>query len=164
MTAADERFRGALDDLSFFGEKARTPLLTFLDPDGFPFSVRVVAEWIEDSTCQITVTAAVPQPSGSTPASLLWHTHNEVLEDLGSLLLRGQLTVTDEGASFRATHKPTSSGIGSPDWAEMFASFERNAESYLRDYGQTPPEIDWPAFERLVAEVRGIDRGKGRPG
>jgi hypothetical protein len=153
---SDEMLRPALDALPDFGERADHPLLTFLGTDGFPFSARVTARQIDDRTFAVTVPAAArPATGGAVPASLLWHTHDEVLENLASVLLRGLLTVTDEGdASFRITRPPALSGVGSPDWAAMFASFERNAEGYLRDYGLTPPDIDWSAYEALVAEVQ----------
>ncbi|WP_157246735.1 hypothetical protein [Nonomuraea typhae] len=150
-----EELRPVLDALDDFGTAA--PLLSFADAGGHPFSVPVAAAPDADGTWALKLPDALPLPPGeAVPASLLWHVHDEALEGLRSILLRGRLV---PGASpvFEVTAPPTTSGVGTTDWNRMFARFERNAEGYLRDYGLTPPEIDWAAFERLAAEAGGRD-------
>jgi hypothetical protein len=60
----------------------------------------------------------------------------------------------------RIDRKPILSNVGEQDWEEAFRVFSRNSAEYLRDYGLTEPDINWPLLETLAREA--IDRyGEG---
>lgn len=144
--------------LSAFGTRATDPLLSFLDPEGEPFALRCTARWTGEGflvNCVLTAPGSTPGP---VPASLLWHHHNERLEEQRSLMLRGVLEQNDttDGTTwvFRPTAAPALMGLEPVDVEALFRAFDRRSDAYLERHSLRAPHIDWDAFERLVAEAR----------
>lgn len=143
--------------LSAFGTRAADPLLSFLDPEGEPFALRCAARWTGEA---FLVTCVLPAPrstSGPVPASLLWHHHNERLEEQRSMMLRGSLEPDDTHDTawvFRPTAPPALMGLEPVDVEALFRAFDRRSDTYLERHALQAPHIDWDAFERLVAQAR----------
>lgn len=148
-----ERVVGHLGE---FTGNANDPVLTFV-ADGYPLSLRCRAQWLGDLSFRVT--SAVPVPAGAR-CCLLWHRHDTVLFDLASITLFGVAEPDGDGLRVRVDRKPILSNVGEQDWAEAFRVFSRNSAEYLRDYGLTEPDINWPLLETLAREA--IDRyGEG---
>ncbi len=153
MTATD-REATMTTYLARFGELAATPLLSVVE-DGYPFSVECRAEWVGGGTFRITTKWPSLQPSDpARSASLLWHYHDDKLEDQGSMLVQGWLRRNEETTVFEVSKRPDLTGLEPVDQAEMFRKFDRAAEKYLADHGLEPPVVNRSTFEALIAEVR----------
>lgn len=158
MTAADHDEKMPAY-LARFGELERTPLLSFVE-DGCPFSVVCVAEWLGGGEFRITTTWPSLRPSDpARAASLLWHHHDDKLEDQRSMSVVGWLRADEDGTVFRMSGRPALNGLEPVDEAEMFRRFDRAAEKYLADHGLEPPVVNRTAFEALIAEVRAENAG-----
>ncbi|ONI75367.1 hypothetical protein ALI144C_40840 [Actinosynnema sp. ALI-1.44] len=86
------------------------------------------------------VTPDVPVEPG--PASLLVHSHDELIDNLRLALVRGRLT----GDSFVPSR--VVNPIGS-NWA-VLRQGRRNTRDYLRRRGLARPKVDWAAFAALA--------------
>ncbi|GAB1511104.1 hypothetical protein [Actinophytocola sp. KF-1] len=156
MTAADHDAKMPAY-LARFGELERTPLLGFVE-DGYPFSVVCAAEWLGNGEFRITTKWPSLGPSDpERAASLLWHHHDDNLEDQRSMSLSGWLRADGDGVVFRMSGRPALNGLEPVDEEEMFRRFDRAAEKYLADHGLEPPVVNRTAFEALIAEVRGAN-------
>ncbi|MGW7086725.1 hypothetical protein ACWGH2_24985 [Streptomyces sp. NPDC054871] len=150
----EDRIEGLLAN---FGAQATTPVLSFLDGDG-PVSLRCHARWTREA---FLVTSVLPDPDAATEAvaaSLLWHHHDERLEDQRSMMLPGTLEPGTAPRSaervFRPTAEPVLMGLEPVDVDALFRTFHKASDTYLERHSQSPPHVDWEAFERLIAEVR----------
>jgi hypothetical protein len=158
MTAADLEAKMA-DYLARFGDLARTPLLSFVE-DGHPFGVVCVAEWVGRGEFHITTRWPSPRPSDpARGASLLWHHHDDKLEDQRSMSLQGWLRADEQRLVFRMSKRPELTGLEPVDEAALFRKFDRAAEKYLADHGLEPPVVNKAAFAALIAEVRADTTG-----
>jgi len=132
-----------------------SPVLTGVDGDGYPISIRCAPEL--DETQQV-LRVSLPGWTGIRPgpASLLCHGHNQLLWDLHSFMVRGTLTPTGgESWLFRPTRFVP--GIGSGGLAGMvrFALAKRRAaRRYLQRRGLARPRIDWMQLKALQARAR----------
>lgn len=151
----EDRIEGLL---SCFGARAADPLLSFLDAEGEPFGLRCAARWTGES---FLITIVLPEPgstSGAVLASLLWHHHDERLEDQRSMMLRGVLeesgSAHDAAWVFRLTAPPALMGLEPVDVEALFRTFDQRSDAYLERHALQPPHVDWDAFEKLIAEVR----------
>ena len=132
-----------------------SPILTGVDGDGYPISIRCAPEL--DETQQV-LRVSLPGWTGIRPgpASLLCHGHNQLLWDLHSFMVRGTLTPTGgESWLFRPTRFVP--GIGSGGLAGMvrFALAKRRAaRRYLQRRGLARPRIDWVQLKALQERAR----------
>ncbi|MEV8319601.1 hypothetical protein AB0Q95_36135 [Streptomyces sp. NPDC059900] len=148
----EDRIEGLL---AHFGTQATTPVLSFLDADD-PVSLRCHARWTRGT---FLVMSVLPDPgSQAVAANLLWHHHDEKLEDQRSMMLPGTLEPGETPQSaervFRPTAEPVLMGLGPVDVDALFRRFHKASDTYLERHSQEPPHIDWEAFEKLIAEVR----------
>ncbi|ALG14891.1 hypothetical protein AOZ06_18995 [Kibdelosporangium phytohabitans] len=116
-----------------------TAVLGARDAAGKPVLVRVRPE-PTGTTYRVSVPADVPIESG--PASLLVHSHDELLDNLRLALVRGQLT----GDSFVPSQ--VVNPIGS-NWG-VLRQGRRNTRDYLRRRGLARPKVNWAAFSSLA--------------
>ena len=132
-----------------------SPVLTGVDGDGYPVSIRCAPEL--DETEQV-LRVSLPGWIGITPgpASLLCHGHTQLLWDLRSFMVRGRLEATGgETWLFRPTRFVP--GIGMRGLAGMvrFAFAKRRAAlRYLQRRGLPRPRIDWVQLKALQVRAR----------
>jgi hypothetical protein len=139
-------------------------VLSRLGDDGYPASVRVGARW-RAGTREV---ALDPLPSIAArwrgPATLLFHRHDERLEGLAQLVLKGAIVERPDGAIvFEVVDLVTANGR--PDTDEMphagapihmlqfYRLGRRKADDYLRRRGAPWPPIPYDAIARAVKEV-----------
>jgi hypothetical protein len=131
-----------------------SPVLTGLDSDGYPFSIRCAPSLDEE---QQVVRVSLPGWSRITPgpASLLCHGHNDLLWDLRSFMIRGTLEASGETWLFRPTRFVPGMGIGGLAGMVRFALVKRRAaRRYLERRGISRPRIDWVQLKALQARAR----------
>ena len=132
-----------------------SPVLTGVDGDGYPFSIRCVLEL--DETQQV-LRLSLPGSTriGPGPASLLCHGHNDLLWDLRSFMVRGTLEPTGgETWLFRPSRFVPGIGTGGVAGMVRFALAKRRAAGrYLGRRGMPRPRIDWAQLKVLQARAR----------
>jgi hypothetical protein len=132
-----------------------SPVLTGVDSDGYPVSIRCAPELAE--TEQV-LRVWLPGWTGirQGPASLLCHEHNPLLWDLRSFMVRGTLEPTGgETWLFRPTRFVPGVGIGGLAGMVRFALGKRRAaRRYLERRGLARPRIDWAQLKALQARAR----------
>jgi hypothetical protein len=141
-----------------------SPVLTGVDADGYPFSIRCAPEL--DESKQV-LRLSLPGWTGirQGPASLLCHGHNQLLWDLRSFMVRGTLEPTGgETWLFRPTRFVPGIGLGGPVGMVRFALAKRRAaRRYLERRGLPRPRIDWVQLKALQAGARQPSPSEPRP-
>lgn len=132
-----------------------SPVLTGVDSDGYPISIRCALE--PDQTEQV-LRLSLPAWTRIRPgpASLLCHGHNDLLWDLRSFMVRGTLEPAGgETWVFRSTRIVPGIAIGGIPGMVRFALAKRRvARRYLERRGLSRPRIDWAQLKALQARAR----------
>ena len=139
--------------------------LTIVEPSGYPLSVRCAAA-LDDAREAIAFPGAPPIVAGwRGPACLLFHRHNEVLEDFYELMIKGELSDEDGALTLRPSEFVTGTGrrdsdrmphAGSPLHLVQFMRLgRRKARAYLAKRGAPLPPIPFEELWRAAREVNG---------
>jgi hypothetical protein len=132
----------------------QSAVLTGVDTEGYPFSVRC---WpYPDPTgvevLRVQLRADTPIRPGS--ASLLCHKHDENLWNLRSFLVRGVLGRDERGWRLEPLRFIPGAGIGGlPAMARFFIGSRRNARRYLKKRGLARPRIPWDEINAVKKQV-----------
>jgi hypothetical protein len=136
-------------------QRFSSPVLTGVDSDGYPVSIR--CELSPDETQQV-LRLSLPGWTRLTPgpASILCHIHNQLLWDLRSFMIRGSLEPTGGDTwLFRPSRFVPGIGIGGLAGMVRFAlAKRRTARRYLERRGMARPTIDWGQLKALQARAR----------
>jgi hypothetical protein len=137
-------------------------ILTWVEPSGYPISVRVTPQ-LDDVHEQVTFAALPPVAAGwRGKACLLFHRHNERLEGLHQMVLKGELAEDGGRVVFRVNEFVTANG--KPDTDEMphagrpIHMFQflllgrRKAREYMTKRGAPWPPIPFDDIIRKTAE------------
>jgi hypothetical protein len=131
------------------------PVLTGVDADGYPLSIRCAPEIDEaQQGLRVSVPAWTRMPPGA--ASLLCHRHNQLLWNIRSFMVRGTLEpVGGESWLLRPTRFVPGIGNGGLAWMVRFAIAKRRAaRRYLERRGLARPRIDWAQLKAVQARAR----------
>jgi hypothetical protein len=132
----------------------RSAVLTGLDADGYPFSLRC-----QPSLEPTTQTIRIPPPPGVAiqpgPASLLCHQHDEQLWNQRSLLVRGTLRTKPDGWVLEPRQLIPGLGIGGPlAMIRGIVAARRTAGRYLAARRLARPRIPWADINAVKARIR----------
>jgi hypothetical protein len=83
--------------------KLGDPILTTVDPEGFPTPIRVSNARITTNGFVLTIPRGLPTPPGG-PACLTFHSHQEVFTGQENRLFAGTVESEGEGALFHVEH------------------------------------------------------------
>jgi hypothetical protein len=134
-----------------------TAVLSWVGADGYPASARCRARWSPERPERIELEGVPPSAAGIT--CLLFHQHDEHLEGLRQMVVKGELTAD---GSFAVTGVVTANGR--PDTDRMphaaaplhmlaFLRVGRGAaKAYLRRRAAAWPPIPYDEIGRKVAE------------
>jgi hypothetical protein len=128
-------------------------VLNGVDPNGYPFSLRCAPQ--PDSAQQLLV-VSLPKyvPIQPGPASLLCHTHDELMQGLKSFVVIGMLEQSPEGWLFRPRRFIPGPGTGGVWGMIKFIRDGRRATNrYLAQRGLARPQVDWHHVKELWAEA-----------
>jgi hypothetical protein len=118
-------------------------VLTWVDVDGYPVSVRTRPE-PDDASRALRVTAPPGMEPKAGPASLLCHSHNEETWNLKAFLVRGRLEPDGDGWVLRPVAFVPGSGIGGPlDPVRTIVRARGAASRYLARRGLSRPAVPW---------------------
>ena len=141
----------------------QSAVLSWVEPSGYPVSVRTPVR-LEEGTHTITFPDLPPAAAeGRGKACLLFHMHDERLEGLRQMVLKGELVETDGGAVvFEATEFVTANGRPDTDrmphasaplqMLQFYRLGRRKANAYLAKRGEPWPPIPFEEIGRAVAE------------
>ena len=130
--------------------KFEEAVLTALDVDGYPFSVRVDTRMFDADTGRLP--AALPdvlRPAES-PANLLCHYHDEKMWKLKAVHVRGRLEKRNDEWDFVAT------SFTPPSKLQLFAFLKgasTAAQKYLDKRGLERPEVNWESVNEIKRRV-----------
>jgi hypothetical protein len=132
-----------------------SPVLTGVDGDGYPCSIRCAPE-LDETQHALRVSLPGWTRIRQGPASLLCHGHNHLLWHLRSFMLRGTLEPAGgETWLFRPSRFVPGIGIGGLAGMVRFALAKRRAaRRYLERRGLARPRIDWVQLKALQARAR----------
>ncbi len=133
---------------------ARYPsaVLTGLDADGYPFSLRCVPE---PDAAQQALRVVLPDcaPLQAGPAGLLCHYHDDQLWNQTNFVVRGTLEPAEDGWLFRPTQLIEGAGAGMSPIRQILDG-RSAARQYLAKRGLSRPRIPWEALHAIAARAR----------
>ena len=136
-------------------------VLSHEEADGYPASVRVDARWVA-GTRDVAIDRVPPYAAGwRGTATLLFHRHDERLEGLAQLVLKGSLEQRDGGVVFTVTDVITANGRSDTDemphagaplhMMQFYRVGNRAAKAYIRKRGTPWPPIPYDEIASKVA-------------
>jgi hypothetical protein len=125
-------------------------VLTVLDADGYPTSIRVDTSTYDGATGRLPVAMPDVVRAVEGPANLLCHYHDEKLWKLKALHVKGRLEKRDGEWDFVTT------GFKPPSKLELFAFLKGSgisAKKYLDKRGLSRPEVNWDSVNEIKRRV-----------
>jgi hypothetical protein len=126
-------------------------VLTALDTDGYPVSVRIDTRGYDATTGELELSLPRELRTVVGPANLLGHYHDDKLWSLQMMSIKGSVAERGDGWVFRSTHFDAPSRLA-------FVAFIRNARSsaakYLERRGLRRPEVNWAAIKDAQRRVK----------
>ncbi len=140
-----------------------TGVLSWVDPSGYPVSVRVAVE-LDEARASVLFRVLPPLAHGRTGlACLLFHVHDDRLEGLRQVVLKGELVADGGSVVLRVTEFVTANGRAGTDQMphagaplHMLAFYRlgrRRANEYLAKRGAPWPSIPFEEVGRAIAEA-----------
>jgi len=148
--------------LARLATKYPTGVLSIADVGGYPASVRLVARL--DTKRRVMTFPALPlyAQGWRGKACLLFHRHNNRLEGLRQMVLKGELVEEDGVVALRVTDFVTANGQTNTDemphaarpihMLQFLLLGRRRAKEYERKRGAPWPPIDYAEIERILRE------------
>ena len=133
---------------------ARYPsaVVTGLDAEGYPFSLRCVPEPLAaDQALRLVLPGAVPWQAG--PGGLLCHQHDDQLWNQTNFVLRGTLERAGGAWLFRPTQLIEGSGAGM-SMLRQVRDGRRAAQHYLAKRGLSRPRVPWDQLKAIYARAQ----------
>jgi hypothetical protein len=131
-------------------------VLNGTDKDGYPYSVRcqpIVGRGKEVLRLNLSEKTALQ----AGLASLLCHSHNEMMWDLKAFLVRGELVQDEQGWIFKPTKFIPGGGVGPPmGQLKTMVGMRRSAKRYLEKRGLLRPAIPWADYKALRKESKQV--------
>jgi len=127
-------------------------VLTALDADGYPVSVRVDPRTYDASTGTLSVT--LPHALGAvvSPANLMAHYHDDKLWKLNAIAIKGRLESRGETWMFQSIHFDAPSKLA---FVEFLRGISTSAQKYLDKRGLERPAINWTAVTEIQRRAKG---------
>lgn len=127
-------------------------VLTVLDADGYPVSVRVDPRNYDATTGRLPVTLSGALAAVDGPANVLSHYHDEKLWHLNAIQIKGRIERRDGGWVFESTKFDAPSRLA---FFHFLARARTAAQKYLDKRGLKRPPINWPAVKEIQRRVSG---------
>lgn len=126
-------------------------VVTALDVDGYPVSIRQSGSSYDARTGELPVALPDELRLAAGAANLLGHQHNETLSKLSAIHIRGTIDRRDGGWVF------VSSAFTPPPRFPLWNLSKRmrvSAQRYLSNRQMAAPEVNWAAIVEIWKEVR----------
>lgn len=129
-------------------------VLTALDSQGYPLSVRVSTDAYDAATGELAVTLPAELNAAEGPANLLCHSHDDKLWKLESAQVKGILERRGDGWVFISQAFTTQSAS---QMVSFLRNIHRSGQKYLDTRGLPRPAVNWASVKeirRRAAEQR----------
>ena len=128
-------------------------VVTAVDTDGYPVSIRQTAPHYDAETGQMPVAWPPDLTVAEGPATILCHSHDEKAWNLKAMQIKGRLERRAGEWTFISTAFTPPSGMLIAFW-----QFSKNGRAATRRYldkrGITPPTVNWDAIHDLWRRAR----------
>jgi hypothetical protein len=128
-------------------------IVTAVDADGYPVSIRQAAPRYDAESGQMPVGWPPDVPVTEGPATVLCHYHDEKLWNITAMQIKGRLERRAGDWVFISTAFTPPSGMLVAFWR-----FSKNGRAagrrYLEKRGLTPPVVNWDAIHELQRRAR----------
>lgn len=128
-------------------------VVTAVDADGYPVSVRQTAPRYDADTGQMPVVWPKAFAVREGPATVLCHYHDEKLWNISTMQIKGRLERRAEDWVFISTAFKPPSGFLLAFWG-LAKSNRAAGQRYLRKRGLKPPTVNWDAIYALERRAR----------
>ena len=126
-------------------------VLTALDADGYPVSVRVNPREFDSATGTLSVTLPETLGAVGSPANLMAHYHDEKLWKLNAIGIKGSLQRQDDGWVFQSTRFDAPSRLA---FVQFLRGTSASAQKYLDKRGMQRPPINWAAVKEVQRRAK----------
>lgn len=139
--------------------KFQSVVVTGLDADGYPYSVRCQPKLLE---AEQVIAFDLPDHPGIQPgpASLMGHTHDEQLWSLSSFLVRGALERRGAGWVLRPKQFTPGASQNPLDMVRLLVNCRRTAANYLKKRQLPRPQVNWHQIDALWAEAEQVRKSQ----
>ncbi|MBZ0285102.1 MAG: hypothetical protein K8L97_30480 [Anaerolineae bacterium] len=142
------------DDIAAILESYPNGVLTIIDEAGYPLSVRCQPR-ADQPQQRFYVRLPDNLPIQAGAASLLFHAHDEQLDNLRSVTVQGTLAKQEGQWLFQP--EQIISGLGRSKFFEVIQDTlltpRRNTKRYLQKHKLPRPIIPWDKLRKIVSEI-----------
>ncbi|OBF34238.1 hypothetical protein A5724_16935 [Mycobacterium sp. ACS1612] len=133
--------------LAKFGET----VVTGVDEDGYPVSVRVATSGYDSATGALPVHFPPELRILEGPANLLSHSHDDKMWHLQMIQIKGRIERRGERWVFQSTHFDAPSKLA---FLQFLRSNNASAQKYLDKRGLKRPAVNWAAVKEIQRRVK----------
>ena len=126
-------------------------VLTALDVDGYPVSIRIDPRNYDATTGSLPATFPSALNVIAGPANLLSHSHDEKMWHLNAIQIKGRLESRDGGWVFQSANFDAPSKLV---FIQFLANTRTAGQKYLDKRGLTRPAINWSAVKEIQRRGR----------
>ena len=139
------------DEAAKWLNKFPEAVLTVIDGNGYPASVRVPTNAYDKASGVLPVSLPDAVDGAEGPASLLCHSHDEKLWNLQMMMVSGTLEKRDDGWLFRTEGFKPPSKLAVVDFIR---NARRSAQKYLDKRGLARPQVNWVAIKGVQRRAK----------
>ena len=140
------------DDLMRHLGKYPTAIVTVIDADGYPFSIRCVPEADEArQVLRVALPGYVHAQAG--PAGLLCHFHDDLLWKQTNFIARGTLEPDGPYWAFTPARLIEGAGAGM-SLTRQLRTGRRSAKRYLERHGLSRPRVPWTRLSAIYKKAQ----------
>lgn len=121
-------------------------VLTVMDANGYPVSVRVDAGNYDAMTGRLHATVPDALRPVEGPSNLLSHFHDEKLWKLNAIQIKGRIEKSDGAWVFQSTRFDAPPNLA---FVRFLSNAGTAAQKYLDKRGLQRPPINWPAVKQV---------------
>jgi hypothetical protein len=126
-------------------------VLTGVDAEGYPVSIRVNPRDYDATTGTLTASFPAALPVAEGPANVLAHTHDEKMWHLNMIQIKGRLESRDGGWVFQSTNFNAPSKLA---FVQFLRANNAAAHKYLDRRGLKRPPVNWSAVKEIQRRAK----------
>ena len=127
-------------------------VLTGVDAEGYPVSIRVGTRDFDAATGALSVAFPDTLPVAEGPANLLAHSHDEKLWSLNMIQVKGNLERRGDAWVFQSNSFDAPTKLA---FVQFLRRNSTNAQKYLDKRGLQRPPINWVAVKEIQRRSKG---------
>ncbi|MFG1929491.1 hypothetical protein ACGFK1_02380 [Mycobacterium sp. NPDC048908] len=139
------------DEAAKWLNKFNDVVVTGVDVDGYPVSIRVDSRDYDATTGTLAVTFPAALHPVEGQANLLAHSHDEKLWKLNMIQIKGRLESRGEGWVFQSIKFDAPTRLA---FVQFLRTNSASAQKYLDKRGMQRPPVDWAAVKELQRRAK----------